>query len=225
MCVAMRTIILVLSLLMAACSHKPYAVQRNDIQKQPVHETYIHHHGWHTAWLIPAHDLQSHIPALKKRFPNTAYISIGWGDETVYQADETTFWASTYAIILPTNPVLHIVSLSQSPQQTYPKQELALLCLADSAYQTLLTYISHSFERDSQGDIIPTAIDDGANSQFYRSVGDYYFLNTCNTWTAKGLASAGFDIYPLFNPTSGNVWRYLQGAMPQQVNKCPSKPH
>jgi len=58
------------------------------------------------------------------------------------------------------------------------------------------------------------------NSQFYKGVGDYYLMNTCNKWTAKGLRSTGMDISTKFTLTAGSVIGYLDGG-----RFCPDNAH
>jgi len=50
------------------------------------------------------------------------------------------------------------------------------------------------------------------DSQFYSAVGDFYLMNTCNRWTAKGLKSIGMDISPTLKLTAGSVMNYLTKA-------------
>ena len=50
------------------------------------------------------------------------------------------------------------------------------------------------------------------DSQFYKGVGDYHLMNTCNKWTAKGLESAGMDISPTFKLSAGSVMDYIRGS-------------
>ncbi len=35
-------------------------------------------------------------------------------------------------------------------------------------------------------------------------------MNTCNTWTAKGLKSAGMDISPTFKLTADSIMDYMK---------------
>ncbi|MFB8829603.1 hypothetical protein ACE0DR_10225 [Azotobacter sp. CWF10] len=34
-------------------------------------------------------------------------------------------------------------------------------------------------------------------------------MNTCNKWTAKGLRSAGVDIFPAFKLTAGSIMKSI----------------
>ncbi len=187
---------------MHGCAGSPHALVPTYNGKQDAtHKAYIYQHDWHTSVILPARAVQEKEPALEQRFPHATYLGFGWGDEDVYQADETRFWPSTQAIVLPTHAVLHVVA-THKPKRD---EHTAPLCLNDTQQQSLVAYVLSSFARDSQQSIIPTALDDGKSSQFYNAQGTYYFLNTCNTWTAKALASAGLDISPVFYPTASQV--------------------
>ncbi|MGF1760774.1 DUF2459 domain-containing protein, partial [Photobacterium sagamiensis] len=57
--------------------------------------------------------------------------------------------------------------------------------------------------------------------QFYKGVGDYHLMNTCNQWTAKGLKSTGMDISPTFKLTAGSVMKYVaanNSALTRAIN-------
>ena len=199
---------------LSACSHAPYAIQASgNPAAQKDKQVYLTQHGWHTGLIVAADAITPHIPDLQQRFPDAKFLRFGWGDNIVYQADDTTFWASTYAILLPTDAVMHVVATQTPPTVAFAHHKLKQLCLTEEEHQATLTFISQSFTRNA-GHIQPTQVKTQTNDQFYHADGTYYFLNTCNTWTAKGLASAGFDIYPLFNPAAGNVMRYLEQHTP-----------
>ena len=48
------------------------------------------------------------------------------------------------------------------------------------------------------------------DSSFYDAVGTYSLFNTCNTWTARGLQSAGFDIGTAFKARAASVMKFLR---------------
>lgn len=66
------------------------------------------------------------------------------------------------------------------------------------------------FSRGSDGHLIKTMDSADGNSSFYEAEGVYYLLNTCNTWTAKGLKSTGWKISPVFKSTPGSVMTNLE---------------
>ena len=73
----------------------------------------------------------------------------------------------------------------------------------------LIAFILQSFSRDNDGHIIKTMESEDGNSRFYKAEGVYYLWNTCNTWTAKGLKSTGWNISPAFKITPGSVMANL----------------
>ena len=73
----------------------------------------------------------------------------------------------------------------------------------------MISYLEHSFYKDNSGRIVESTNGHYKNRQFYEAEGDYYLMNTCNKWTAKGLRSAGLDISPTFKLTASSIMDYL----------------
>jgi len=82
----------------------------------------------------------------------------------------------------------------------------------------LLSFIASSFYKNQKGEILETQGGIYGNSQFYKGVGYFSLMNTCNKWTAKGLKSAGMDIAPAFKLTAGSIMNYLGKTGAE--NKC-----
>ena len=163
----------------------------------------------HTGIAVPANTIQSQIPQLYDRFGNTPYIEFGWGDKSYYQAEEVTSGLTMRAIFWPTDSVVHAEAIPERPDIHFTDTEVEALCLDRRQYSLLLGFIEHSFFKDSDGNIIKSKDGSVENSQFYQGEGDYYLMNTCNTWTAKGLKSAGLNISPAFKITAGSIMKYL----------------
>jgi len=215
---------LLLLFFLSSCAGSPHVVNRPNLSSdktinQTYHEVWIVQHGWHTSIFIAAPDIQHRITGLKQRFPAAQYLSVGWGEKSIYQADEVHFLPATQAILLPTNAVLHVVAQPSKPY-SHQQTQVVSMCIKGIDYQNLLTYIENSFERDSQQHIIPTDTEDGADSQFYNAKGTYYFLNTCNTWIGKALASAGYDLLPVFRPTASQIMGFLKSKAMQPNDAC-----
>jgi len=195
--------------IVAGCSSKPYVIKQTEITVPVSNEVYVVGHDWHTGFVIPADDIQALIPQLKERFGNTPYLEFGWGDKGFYQAKEITSGLSMQAIFWPTESVMHVVAVPQNPEIYFPKSKVETLCLDKNQYALLLSFIEQSFYKGSNGSVIELKNGIYGNSQFYKSVGDYYLMNTCNKWTAKGLESADLDISSTFKLTSDSVMDYL----------------
>ncbi len=68
------------------------------------------------------------------------------------------------------------------------------LCLDASARDRLCAFLSGSFVRDTSGRAVLSSIQAGGWVRFYHARGAYWGLQTCNTWVAQALRSAGFAV-------------------------------
>ena len=204
-----ETILLISLLILSACSTKPHVLKQTDISVPASKEVFIVNHGLHTGIVVPASTIQSQLPQLYDRFGNTPYMEFGWGDKSYYQAEKVTSGLTVRAIFWPTDSVMHAEAIPQRPDLHFTDIEVESLCLDHGQYSLLVGFIEHSFYRDSDGNIIKAKSGAEENSQFYQGEGDYYLMNTCNTWTAKGLKSAGMSISPAFKVTAGSIMHYL----------------
>ena len=209
----MKNFILLIIIILAGCSAKPYIVSyAEEFEGSGQNEVYVVSHGWHTGFVIPAPEIQGVIPELERRFGNTPYIEFGWGDKGFYQAKETTLGLTLRAIFWPTESVVHSVAVPQKVEEYFSNSEVAKLCLSDGELSALIGFISRSFFRDKSGNLLELQKGIYGDSQFYSGVGDFYLMNTCNRWTAKGLKSIGMDISPKLKLTAGSVMNYLTKA-------------
>ena len=200
---------LILLFIVTGCSSEPYVIRQTDITVPEPKEVYVVGHEWHTGFVIPVDVIQTRIPQLKDRFGNTPYLEFGWGDMGFYQAEEITSGLSMQAIFWPTESVMHVVAVPQKPEIYFPKSKVEVLCLDKHQYALLISFIEQSFYKGIDGSVVELKSGIYGNSQFYKSEGNYYLMNTCNKWTAKGLESVGFDISSLFKLTSDSVMTYL----------------
>lgn len=207
-------------LIITGCSSKPYVIKTTDISVDSPKEIYVVNHGWHTGFVVPASTIQKQLPQLKERFNNTPYIEFGWGDRGFYQAEEITSGLSVQAIFWPTESVMHVVAVPSRPDIYFANSDVEALCLTEVQYALLISFIEHSFLKDSDGSIIQLKNGLYGNSQFYKGEGDYYLMNTCNKWTAKGLKSAGLDISPMFKLTASSVMDYLSDNDVNLLDTC-----
>ncbi len=70
------------------------------------------------------------------------------------------------------------------------------ISISESGFDALARFIANSFHRDGEAKAVALQKGLYGDAQFYRGVGKFYLMNTCNKWTAKGLQSAGVDIIP-----------------------------
>ena len=209
----MKNVILLIIIILGGCSAKPYIVSYAEkFEGSGQNGVYVVSHGWHTGFVIPAPEIQGVIPELEQRFVDIPYIESGWGDKGFYQAKETTSGLTLRAIFWPTESVVHSVAVPQKVEEYFSNSEVAKLCLSDGELSALIGFISRSFFRDKSGNLLELQKGIYGDSQFYSGVGDFYLMNTCNRWTAKGLKSIGMDISPTLKLTAGSVMNYLTKA-------------
>ena len=209
----MKNVFLLIIIFVAGCSAKPYIVSyAEEFEGSGQNEVYVVSHGWHTGFVIPAPEIQGAIPELEQRFGNTPYIEFGWGDKGFYQAKETTLGLTLMAIFWPTESVVHSVAVPQKVEEYFSNSEVEKLCLSDVELSALIGFISSSFYRDKSGNLLELQKGIYGDSKFYSGVGDFYLMNTCNRWTAKGLKSIGMDISPKLKLTADSVMNYLTKA-------------
>ena len=147
--------------------------------------------------------------AVRDRFPDTPYMEFGWGDKSYYQAEEVTFGLTMRAVLWPTDSVVQVSAVLEKPDIQVSDGDVETLCLDSQQYSLLIDFIEQSFLKNRDGNIIKSKDDADSDSLFYKGVGDYYLMNTCNTWTAKGLKIAGLSISPTFKITAGSIMGYL----------------
>lgn len=184
-------------------------VKETDTIVSSPQEIYIVSHGWHTGFVVPATSIQERLPQLKERFGAAPFIEFGWGDEDFYQAEEITTGLTLRALLWPTGSVVHVVAVPERADSYFFNSDVEVLCLDTMQYSLLIRFIENSFYKDSTGEIIQLESGISGNSQFYKGEGDYYLMNTCNKWTAKGLKSAGFSISTSFKLSAASIMDFL----------------
>ena len=215
-------VILILLMILSGCSSKPLIVNNpKKFTGLGGNEVYVVSHGWHTGFVIPAPAIQEVVPELKRRFGDTPYIEFGWGDKEFYQAKEITSGLTLRAIFWSTESVVHSVAVPKDVESYFSGSEIEKICLTNDELSSLIGFISNSFYKNTIGNVL--AIKNGiyGDSQFYKGVGDYHLMNTCNQWTAKGLKSTGMNISPTFKLTAGSVMKYVaanNSALTRAIN-------
>ena len=194
-------------------------LEQTDINILEPHKVYVVRQGLHTGFILPAHTVKSRFPQVYENVEDSPYIEFGWGDTDYYQSDEVTFGMTVKALFWPTYPVVRVVAIPERPDVHFTDNELEVLCFDQKQYSLLVAFIAQSFLRDGEGHIIKTMNSADGYSQFYKAEGSYYLWNTSNTWTAKGLKSAGWNISPAFKIAPGSVMSNLA-----KHNEVPAMP-
>jgi len=176
--------------------------------------------GWHAGLIVPSEGIGCAIPELQARFVGAAHYEIGWGDQGFYQAKKATLRLAFQALFASRGSVMNVVPVREPLPDFLQDREVAETCLTAAEYASLVRFISESFARNADGEIIAQARGPCGDSQFFLGRGAYSVLYTCNRWTATALRSAGLDLWPRITLTLGSVMR----AVRRYAKACSSVP-
>jgi len=98
------------------------------------------------------------------------------------------------AAFTSTPAVMHVVGSFRHPTSRYPTAEIIELSINPDGLKNLIQYIHYSFERNDVDRAKFSNPGLYTNSMFYPATGRFHIGNTCNSWTAKALNAAGFDV-------------------------------
>ena len=206
--------------ILTGCSTQPHVVETTEITAPAATRVYVVRHGWHTGFVIPSETIQSRLPELAERFGETPYMEFGWGDRAYYQSADKSLGITLRAVLWPSDAIVYTRAIPGQPRDYYPDAKVETLCLESRQFALLVNFIENSFYRAAGGDIVFSQDGLLENSLFFRGIGEYYLFNTCNTWTARGLKSAEFEISPAFKVQAGSVMRSVARNMPRDQPGC-----
>lgn len=150
--------------------------------------------GWHTGLVITRADLRTDaIPEFSDFAPEFAWFEIGWGDAEYYPARDPSLGMALRAMI-DGPAVMHVAALRAPHEQVFPTAERVRLRFTRTAFESLVSFVSASFGRDGRGRAASSGPGLYPFSLFYPATGTFNAFNTCNTWTARALESAGVPL-------------------------------
>jgi uncharacterized protein (TIGR02117 family) len=156
---------------------------------------YLIKQRWHTAVVFYSSEVDSTILPDIKYFAGAELIDIGWGDEAFYQHPDFNWELAYKALFYPTPSTLRIEGIFISKQQYFNISEIVVeLKINNEQLKILLKYINDTIWKEENGkdNILSTQYLNRV--YFLKAKGEYYLFNTCNSWLARGLRQAGFEI-------------------------------
>ncbi|OXY81415.1 DUF2459 domain-containing protein [Oceanimonas doudoroffii] len=201
-------LVLLLALLCTGCG----AASEWRPAKERGQDLYLVDHGRHVGLVLPAVGLQRHLSELKAAFPAARLIEVGWGDRAFYQHERAGAGLALRALLWPTDTVLHLVPLSQSPAVAFAGLPVLELSVPPAGMERLLGEVAASFARNEAGNLRDVGAGRYGGGRFYASVESYHLLHTCNTWVARRLVAAGLPLRPALAFTAGALMRQARSA-------------
>jgi uncharacterized protein (TIGR02117 family) len=174
-------------------------------QDDSLYTIYLIKQRWHTAIVFHTEDVSaiggsasggdSTILPEGKYFKGTELIDIGWGDEAFYQYPDFD-WDLAYQALFTASPsTLRMEGIFISMLEYFNISEIVVeLKINNEQLTILLNYIAETVWRDTEGHNKILSTQYLNRVYFFKANGDYHLFNTCNTWLARGLRKAGFDI-------------------------------
>lgn len=169
---------------------------------------FVSSNGWHTDITIARSDIPvGRIPE-SADFHAATFLQFGWGDADYYTEPKPGMF-TTLGAAFPGPAVVHVAGLSRRPSETFAGIEEVAVTLDSATFERLVDYLHDSFARGGEARISSTVPGVYSFSRFYPATGEFHLFNTCNTWTARGLAAAGLDISVSGVKEAGDVMRQL----------------
>ncbi len=160
-----------------------------------LHTIYLIKQRWHTAVVFHTEDVDSIIFPEVKYFNDAELIDIGWGDEEFYQHPGFDWELAYRALFHSTPSTLRIEGIYFSRQKYFDISEIVIeLKIKNEQLKILQNAIAETVWRDAKGDHAILSTQGTNRVIFFKAHDDYSLFNTCNTWLAKNLRKAGFDI-------------------------------
>ena len=188
-------IALVLAVLLTACAAAPAPPPSQPVLGAKT-VIFVSSNGWHSSIIVAKANLPPDRLPETADFPEARFLEFGWGDAVYYPAKKVTLGMTLRAALVPTPAVVHVVGLRAEPARSSSgaEAEVVSLALDDKNFGRLVDFIDASFERSGAPRAAATGPGLTTTSRFYPAKGRFHLFNTCNTWTARALAAAGFDV-------------------------------
>ena len=173
-------------------------------------------HGWHTGLVVERAAIPQGLWPEQEDLPPAPYLEVGWGDAAFYRAEQPGVGLAVRAALGSAGSVLHVVALPEPPERVFAGREVVEIRLSPPGVRALAQFVDESFARGERGRAPQLGPGLYGISAFYPARGRYHLLNTCNTWIADALRSAGVPITPAYAMTAGNLmWQARRAAVPR----------
>lgn len=159
--------------------------------KEDEKSIHVVRHGWHTGVVLSWQDLGCEFSFLDEYLPTSPYYEFGWGEADFYQAEKATISMALKALFWKNPSVMHVVAVPIKPGEYFNQQEVLELNLSQTGLDHLRNALRTSFKFDENNS--PYSLKKGqyGESRFFKAEGYFFIANTCNSWTATMLESAG----------------------------------
>lgn len=154
---------------------------------------YVIDRGWHTDIGLRTDEITGDLVALKNNFPGARYLTLGFGEREYLTSREVTV-GETLRALLPSRSAMLVTALQASPEAAFGPGNVVMLRVTSDGLARLEYTLWAGIERTPAGQPLSLGPGPYAGSEFYAALGTYDAFDTCNTWTATMLATAGLPV-------------------------------
>jgi hypothetical protein len=154
---------------------------------------YVVQRGWHTDIGLAAGAGLGPLRAFEREFPGARFFVFGFGEREYLEARATTPWLLLRALF-PSEGLVLVTALSASPVEAFAGYRVVARPVSREGLARLTGFIAGSVEWAPDGRPRLAARGPYDGSLFYASPLTYDLVDTCNTWTARGLHAAGLPV-------------------------------
>ena len=166
---------------------------RNDLSGKK--EIYLIKQYWHTAIVIEKNDIDPEILPEVKYFNDFSLLDFGWGDEEFYQHSCFDSGLAVKALFYATPSALRVEGIGISKDTYFDISEIVVsILVTQEQLNKIVNFISSTLYRNNNGSPVILSEQGLGRIIFFKANGEYHLFNTCNTWLASCLISAGMKI-------------------------------
>lgn len=203
----------VLMFLLAACGAAPTVAAADGTGPGTGTIIFVTSNGWHSGIVLARADIPPPRLPEAADFPEARFLEFGWGDADYYRASDPGIGMALRAALVPTPAVLHVAGLWAEPARVFPGAEIVALPVDGAGFRRLVDFIDASVGRAGAARADATGPGLTASSRFYPATGRFHAFNTCNSWTARALAAAGFEIAADGAPSADQLMRQVRALV------------
>jgi uncharacterized protein (TIGR02117 family) len=162
-------------------------------------------HAWHTEIAVRMSDIAGTNWPDANRFPDAAFIEIGWGDRDFFMAPRETLGLAWQAAFCSRASALRVIWGDRPVDQYFVESDVVEVPLPRSQLPQLVAYFRDSYALTAAGEPIDLGPGPWPASRYYLATGRYQLFSSSNQWTARALRSAGLPFIPEHALTVGTV--------------------
>lgn len=201
-----RLLLVGLLLLVAACAPARAPLPTPNAAD---HRLWVTSNDWHTRVVVAVADIGDDVLPERADLAPAGWLAIGWGDHDYYPMRDPPRRLAVKAALLPSDSVLHLIPMALPPF-AFPGFEVLEIRVGGPGMAAMLQAIDAEIERGGAPRAPVAAPGLYPESLFYPATGTFHIFNTCNTWVAGQLQTAGLPIRAAGVITAEDLMRQLR---------------